>query len=226
MKLILLFIAGFRAQKCEPIEGFDCNSDLTVSVKSKFEFLNPLSIFSGQIFVTIFSVNKSCIEERGLTGYYVLLNGRKCESCQNDDFVFDLDDTSHANFSYSEKVEISTEISLRKGSHGILLGGLDLGKLTCVYKKTVSVSVDYSSKLTNEANSPLVINQNSVPEAQSETKVLVKYERISETFDSPSETVTERTRIKPDGSLLTKVKQTSGTLLNSLSTLLLILLIH
>ena len=115
-----------------------------------------------------------------MSGYYVLLNGKNCETCLYDNFSFDLDDNSQNDVSDSSKVKITTEITLRKGSHGILLGSLDLGKITCIYKKTISVAVGYSPKLTNYTDSSLVTDK-----TQPQPKSLYKYERIGEDFDSP-----------------------------------------
>ena len=220
MKIVLFLLGSIKTENCQPIEDFTCNPELNVNVRGELSLRlgNDKIMFLHESYLLSISVNTSCIEERHLTGYYVLLNGKKCETCLNDNFIFDLDDNSQNDVSDSSRVKISTEITLRKGSHGILLGGLDLGEITCIYKKTISVAVDYSSKLTNGTDSLLVTDT-----IQPQPKSLYKYERIGEDFDSPFRVISKSAT---DETLL--LEETSSSHINYLCTTLayLVLFLH
>lgn len=105
-------------------------------------------------------MNSTCIEERGLIGYHVVINGEKCESCQSTNFSFELDQTSELDLTKRNALEVTSEISLQVGFGGIILDGVDIGKITCLYSVNVPVVLS-SPKLgeTGDQNPYKLVSQ-------------------------------------------------------------------
>ena len=104
-------------------------------------------------------MNNTCIEERGLAGYHVVINGVECVNCQSTNFSWHLDETSKLDLTTENNLKFTTKIELRVGSGGIVFNGVDVGSIICLYNMNVPVVLAIPKLLDSESKNYKLLSQ-------------------------------------------------------------------